>query len=188
MRDRSKYIIICAISCVLIIIDQLTKFAVVDKLDYGESKEVISKFFYIHYVRNTGSAFSFLADKSWGIVVLSIISLIMSLVIMWLVFVALKNKLYWITTSGVLLFSGAIGNLIDRIRLNYVVDFLRIDYFGKDLPLLGETFPIFNFADICAVIGTILLIVIMIFNSKETDTLMEKIGLAEKESNDTESN
>ena len=58
-----------------------------------------------------------------------------------------------------LLTSGAIGNLIDRIRLKYVVDYLRFD-FGT------YTFPIFNFADMCAVVGTILLICIIVFGSK----------------------
>ena len=67
-----------------------------------------------------------------------------------------------IAGSMALLFAGAVGNLIDRFRLHYVVDFIRFD-FGN------YTFPIFNIADICAVLGTIMLICIMIFLPKRAD-------------------
>ena len=179
MHNKVKIYIALLISAVLIVIDQITKAAVVSKLALYEYKEVISKFFFIHYVRNTGSAFSFLADKSWGIYVLSAISLIMAFVILVLTIMAVSKNYKWIASSGILLFSGAIGNLIDRIKLHYVVDFLRFD-FGS------YTFPIFNVADICAVCGTILLIIVMLFNSKETDGFIESLNF-KKENHDTES-
>ena len=71
-----------------------------------------------------------------------------------------------------LIVTGAIGNLIDRFRLKYVVDFLRFD-FGS------YTFPIFNFADICATCATALLLILVIFDNKTIDkflTLFEKKG------------
>ena len=64
--------------------------------------------------------------------------------------------------------SGALGNLVDRVWLKYVIDYLRFD-FGT------YTFPIFNFADICAVVGTILLICIIIFGSKYFESFWQII-------------
>jgi signal peptidase II len=64
-----------------------------------------------------------------------------------------------------LIFAGAVGNLIDRIRLHHVVDFLRFD-FGS------YTFPIFNIADSCAVVGTFLLLFCILFKMKDIDELL----------------
>ena len=73
--------------------------------------------------------------------------------------IAARNNMKLIAFAFCLLSAGAIGNLIDRFRLKYVIDFLRFDFGSK-------TFPIFNFADICAVCGTVLVICIIIFGSK----------------------
>jgi signal peptidase II len=99
------------------------------------------------------------ADKSWGIYFLSGVSLVLGVVILLLMFIAARRSMQMISLAFCLLFSGAVGNLIDRIRLRYVIDYLRFDF--------GDfTFPIFNFADICAVCGTVLLIFIIIFKSR----------------------
>ena len=67
-----------------------------------------------------------------------------------------------------LLSAGAIGNLIDRFALKYVIDYLRFD-FGT------YTFPIFNFADICAVVGTFLFIFVIFFGKDEFDNFWNAI-------------
>ncbi len=171
--NKIKYIISLAVAILLTAADQLTKYIVVNKLEFRECRSVIKDFFYIHYVRNTGSAFSLFADKSWGIYMLSAFSLIMAVVIAFYTFKALRLSKISVAVSGLLLTVGAVGNLIDRIRLKYVIDFLRFD-FGS------YTFPIFNVADICAVCGTILLIAVIIFKGHEVEVLFVKERSSDK--------
>lgn len=144
---------------ILVIIDQFVKMYVVNSVELNQQVTVIKDFFSIHHTRNTGSAFSLFADKSWGIYFLSGISTVMGVVIFILMLIASHREMKLLGLAFCLLSSGAVGNLIDRFRLKYVVDFLRFD-FGS------YTFPIFNFADMCAVVGTILFICIVIFASK----------------------
>lgn len=143
----------------LVAADQIIKKIVVSKLGLYEQATVIKDFFSFYYAQNTGSAFSLFADKPWGIYFLSGVSTVLGVVIFVLMIFALKHNMKLIAFAFCLLSSGAVGNLIDRFRLKYVVDYLRFD-FGS------YTFPIFNFADMCAVVGTILLICIIVFGSK----------------------
>ena len=147
------------LSILLITADQLFKQMAVNEIKPYGQVSIIENFFSLHYAENTGSAFSMFADKWWGIYFLSGISLILGIVIMIFMFIAARRSMQMISLAFCLLFSGAVGNLIDRVRLRYVVDYIRFD-FGT------FTFPIFNFADICAVVGTILLIFIIIFKSR----------------------
>lgn len=146
---------------VLVVADQVVKKLVEAKVKPLPDRTVvvIKNFFSLYYCENTGSAFSMFANQSWGIYFLSVVSVIMGLGIFILMIIALKNNMKLIALAFCLLSSGAIGNLIDRISLRYVIDFLRFD-FGS------YTFPIFNIADICAVLGTILLICIIVFGAK----------------------
>ena len=175
--NKIRYMIAVLTVIVFTAIDQITKYLVVSKIGFRGSKTVIKEFFYINYVRNTGSAFRFLADRSWGIYVLSAFSIVMTIFIIGITYKALSIDLRLVAVCGVLLTVGAIGNLIDRIRLGYVVDFLRFD-FGS------YTFPIFNVADICAVCGTILFILLIIFKSKDVDLLFAKYASEKGESQD----
>ena len=147
----------------LVIADQLVKRYIVFSMDYKSSVPVIDNFFSLYYVRNTGSAFSFLADKEWGITVLSAISAVLGLLVIVLMFIACHKYLRLLGFAFSLIAAGAFGNLIDRIQLKYVIDYLRFDF--------GDyTFPIFNLADICAVVGTFILMGIIIFGHKYFDS------------------
>ncbi len=147
------------LSILLITIDQFIKKVVVENIGLYEQIDIIKGFFSLYHCRNTGSAFSLFADKAWGIYFLSAISLLLGVVIFVFMIIASRKGMKLISLAFCLLSSGAFGNLVDRFLLRYVVDYLRFD-FGS------YTFPIFNFADICAVVGTILLICIIIFASK----------------------
>lgn len=149
----------------LVVIDQVTKYLIVSKLPLYGQKVVIDNFFSFYYCQNTGSAFSMFADKSWGIYFLMTVSVVMSLLICYAIYRSLKIRSFWLRFSLILFLSGAVGNLIDRFRLKYVVDFLRFD-FGS------YTFPIFNFADICAVVATALLLILVIFDNKTIDIFL----------------
>ena len=129
---------------IVIGIDQFTKFIIVKNLVIGGSITVINKFFYIYHIGNIGAAWNILEGQR---VLFIIISSIASLAILYFL-VKSKNKLLKLTLS--LIFSGAIGNLIDRVLKGSVTDFLRFD-FGS------YTFPIFNVADMSVVIGSALL-------------------------------
>jgi len=146
----------------LVVADQIVKRAIDFTMDYQSTVPVIDNFFSLYYVRNTGSAFSLLADKEWGITALTIISAVMGAMVIVLMGVACRKHLKLLGFAFSLIAAGAFGNLIDRIYWKYVIDYLRFD-FGN------YTFPIFNLADICAVVGTIILMGIIIFGAKYFD-------------------
>lgn len=156
-------------SLVLIALDWTSKRLITNEMSLYEKKDIISGFFSLHYVRNTGSAFSFLADKSWGITVLTGISAILGVIIFYALIKASKLHDSLSCIAFCLLLSGAIGNFLDRVLYRSVVDFLRFD-FGP------YTFPIFNIADICAVIGTFLFVGIILFGGERVDKLLEVIS------------
>ncbi len=169
---------VCYLSVIILTaIDQLTKYLVVKKLPLYGQHIVIKDFFSIYYVQNTGSAFSMFADRSWGIYFLSAVSLLMGLVLIIAIYKTLRHKNFFFKASLVLFLTGAVGNLIDRIRLHYVVDFLRFD-FGS------YTYPIFNFADICAVVATFMMILLVIFRNKSIDSYLSLFEIKGKKKND----
>ncbi len=164
--NKNKYMsaIILILSIIMVFVDQMTKYFIVSTYAIHTGEAIINNFFYFYYTQNTGSAFSFLADKSWGIWVLTGFSTLLAVIVFFYLIKSLKVNEYMVAASLSLLLAGAIGNLIDRFRLHYVVDFIRFD-FGS------WTFPIFNVADICAVVGTILIISIMLFFPKRVEKI-----------------
>lgn len=134
----------------VVILDQLIKYQVVDKILPIGDLAVIKNFFYITYVENFGIAFGMFKNKTWFFVVsISIISLIM----IYYIFKFYKKNAA-ITTCLSFILGGAIGNLIDRIRLGYVVDYLHFTIFP----------PVFNLADSAIVLGAIALSIYIVFN------------------------
>lgn len=126
----------------LTIIDQIIKYLVVINLKFTESIKVISNFFYITYIRNTGAAFGIFQNGGIILIILSIIAII------GLIKYVIEDK--FITrieaVSYSFVFGGILGNLIDRVINGYVIDYLDFYIFGYD-------YPVFNFADILIVIG-----------------------------------
>jgi len=161
----------------LVVGDIVSKKSIMNNMEFNEKRPIIEGFFSLHYVRNTGSAFSFLADQTWGIYVLSAMSLIFGVLILGLMVFAFIKDFNKIGLYFGMIAAGAIGNLVDRFSLHYVVDFLRFD-FGS------YTFPIFNLADCYAVIGTFLLIICILFNSKEFDAFWTTLFPKKAKNND----
>jgi len=149
------YLLIAAI----VLIDQLSKYFIIRFVDINETIPVIDRFFSITYVRNTGGAFSFLAERDWGIYFLASMSLIISIVLLVIIYRIRKKGYFWIRLTSAVLAGGSIGNMIDRFAYKSVVDFLMFD-FGK------YTFPIFNFADMCIVMGSISLAMFLLFDKR----------------------
>ena len=138
------------IAVVAIILDQLTKYFVVDSLELYGSSEFIPSILSFYHTRNTGAAFSMLSDQRWVYMVLSIIS--MGIILYLLIKEYKRHPLMNISLAMIL--GGGIGNMIDRIRLEYVVDFLKVEFVD---------FAIFNIADCFVTVGAILLGVYIIF-------------------------
>lgn len=135
----------------IFILDQYTKYLVVDKFVLSESKVIIDKFFNLTYVRNFGAGFSLFENQRLFLILIAIIAIIL---ISYLI-IKEKNKLNKI--SYLFILGGTLGNLFDRIRLGYVVDFLDFYIFSYD-------FPIFNVADCFITVGCFLLIFDMLWS------------------------
>lgn len=140
----------------LVVLDQASKIylTLVNKTSPIDL-EVIRGFFRITYTCNDGAAFSILKGKRVFFIIMTIV------VVCLIVYYLLKNKVYWVEKYSLLLIiSGAVGNLIDRIMYGYVIDFLDFIIFGYD-------FPVFNIADSFITIGAIGLIISILFLNKE---------------------
>lgn len=127
--------------------DLVTKLVVNESMQLGQSYQVIKNFFYFTYIHNTGAAWGMLSGRFFLFYAISIIAGIM------LIYYFIKSdKSQVLLRFGiVLIFSGMLGNLYDRVFFHYVRDFLDFFVFGYD-------FPIFNIADMGVVIGVLLII------------------------------
>ena len=136
-------------SIFILILDQATKLLVASYIPY-ESYIVISSFFKLVNFHNTGAAFSFLHNAGgWQRYFLIFITLI---AVVWIIFMLIKNKhIPIISLSLLLILGGALGNLIDRIRLGYVIDFIY-------LHIDSWYWPAFNIADSAICVGAGLLV------------------------------
>jgi len=131
-------------------IDQIIKHWAINQLQPISQIQVIPGVFYLTYVRNFGAAFGILQGQR---VLLSVLVILVITVGLGCIISPRMRERYVIWTLALIL-AGGIGNLIDRLTLGYVVDYLD---FGA---LFG--FPVFNFADCCVVVGTFLLIIYML--------------------------
>lgn len=148
-----------------ITLDRITKLWAVKRLSTGRDIVVIKEFFSFSYLENRGAAFGIFKDKQFFLV-----SITMGAILFMLLYL-FSNKTYpkVLKISLSLIISGAIGNLIDRIKYKYVVDFIFFHYKDK------YYFPIFNIADVLVSIGTILLIIFIIKEDKhENRTIFSK--------------
>ena len=148
--------LVLAIVAVTIIVDQLTKFLVVKYMTLGQSISVIDNFLYITSHRNEGAAWGILQGKMIFFYVVTLV--VIGLVILWIRKLDIKKeKLLVIALS--LILGGALGNFIDRVMYQHVVDFIHTYIFGYD-------FPIFNIADSALCIGVFLMAVDAILDIK----------------------
>lgn len=147
------------LSILIIVIDQLTKAWIVHSFAYLETLTLLPVF-QITHVYNYGAAFSFLSDQSgwqrWFFVSISSIAAIFLTVWMW----RTPSDKKWLLSALSLILGGAVGNLIDRATLGYVVDFISVHY-------EQHYFPAFNVADSAITVGAILLFLDMWLTPEE---------------------
>lgn len=138
-----------ALAAVIVVIDQITKYFIVQKFVLHETL-YLTPFFNLVRVHNTGAAFSMLADAGgWQRVFFIGIAVVASVWVVWLLRRHPEQKLFCLALAMIL--GGAIGNLIDRVLFGSVVDFVQVHY-------AGYFFPAFNVADSAITCGAGVLI------------------------------
>lgn len=143
--------ILLLVTTVIVVVDQITKVVAVDELgpDAGRpTVTIIPDFLDFRYVENTGAAFGIFQGSTTALIFVSIGVVTLLAVVFWKLI--LYSKL--LAFAFGLQFGGAIGNLIDRIRLGFVVDFVD-----------GPVFPVFNVADAGITVGVTVLAIVLLF-------------------------
>ncbi|MBD5137971.1 MAG: signal peptidase II [Ruminococcus sp.] len=126
-------------------VEVLKPVKVMDFIHFGDF-EILG----LRYTENTGAAFSSFSGARWFLTGFTVIMLAALLIFV----IKYKTKNTFFLVSAVMIMSGGVGNLIDRIRQGYVVDYLDVKLFN---------FAIFNFADICVVLGAVFMLIFIFF-------------------------
>ena len=160
MRMKKKLWILFDILgiCALVVLDQYTKYLAVIHLKDKPAYIIFNGVLELNYLENKGAAFGMLQNQKAFFIFVAVVTLG---VIGYVLIKTPDHKKYRIMHVLLsLIAAGAIGNIIDRIRLNYVVDFI---YF------VLINFPIFNVADMYVTVSTVLLVILLLFVYKEND-------------------
>ncbi|MBR4935447.1 MAG: signal peptidase II [Anaerotignum sp.] len=148
---------------VLILLDQGTKFWALARLKPIHNMTLVEGFMDLTFVENRGVAFGMFSGQRWFILLLTGV---IAVGLIWFYMTMPKKKEYFpLRVSLVLVLSGAIGNIIDRLFRGYVVDFFEFTFFE---------WPVFNVADIYVVVGVILLALMILFVVKDEDLELKK--------------
>lgn len=153
--QSTKATLLClAIAFVVVVLDQWTKSWASTNLEYAQPVQVLS-FFNLTLMHNYGAAFSFLSDAGgWQRWFFTTVSFVVSIVIIVMIKRLPKGEVFS-AIALTLVLGGAVGNLIDRFLLGYVVDFISVHYDAR-------FFPTFNVADSAISVGAVLMILDML--------------------------
>ena len=166
--NKIRSLIISFLCCVfLVFLDQFTKFFAVSRLKYPDGSDIViaDKVFRLHYLENTGAAFSIMDGKQWFFIILTVF--VCAILLYFYCRIPAGSKFLPIQACLVFLFSGAVGNLIDRIKDGFVVDFLYFELID---------FPVFNVADIYVTCSVFVLFLLVMFKYKDADFEFLKIS------------
>lgn len=158
-QTNARFILWMVVAFVVVIADQLTKLAIIEWVPLHPKPIELSSFLNLTHQKNPGAAFSFLADaggwQRWFFVALA--SGVSAVIAVWLW--RIRNEGLMVLSAGLaLVLGGAVGNLIDRILLGHVTDFIQV-MFGS------WAFPSFNVADAGISVGAALLVIDALFFS-----------------------
>ena len=151
MKKFLKYVIFAA---AVVILDQISKYLTVANIPLYESIPFIPGLLSLQYVRNLGAAWSSFEGQIW---LFSLVFVLFTGLVLWEYFkkpMAFTNFERWLIAA---VYGGGLGNMIDRIRLGYVVDMIKTDFMD---------FPVFNVADCFITCGSILLMLHLVFFNK----------------------
>ncbi len=138
-------IISLVVIALLTAIDQFTKYLIVSSVKVNGPMELIPNVLRFRYVENTGAAFSSFSDNTLVLTVITVIIIVICLLLLW----GRKINSKFAEVCLMIIVSGGVGNIIDRIAFGYVVDFIE--------PMFVD-FAVFNFADCCITVGAFMLI------------------------------
>jgi len=158
---RAAYFLV---SLAVLLLDQWTKGVVMRTFQVHESREVISGLFDLTYVQNSGAAFGLFAsvDSSAKAIILNSVAVLVFLIVSGYA-LRTSHKSVRLQLGFALILGGAVGNLMDRVRFQYVVDFL-------DFHVSGHHWPAFNVADAAICVGVGLLFLDMLKNEEDVPT------------------
>jgi len=153
-----QYITFTGAAGLIVLVDQIVKAIVLKSVPLYHSIPVIPGFFNITHIHNPGGAFGFLADNSshWRFVLFTLASIV-AIGLVFYFYSKLPPGYAWLRAGLTLIFGGAVGNLIDRLRFKEVIDFL-------DFYLGALHYPAFNVADSAITIGILIFIYHILFN------------------------
>ena len=144
---------------------------------------VIKDFFYFSYARNTGAGWSLLSNQTWLLIIITLIALTMFIYMMKEFDI---EKKFFFSFGLSMMIGGTLGNFVERIFHGYVTDFFEFILFASS-PTLHYDWPIFNVADICLVVGTISVLVSVLF-TKENVFEVKKSALDNRKNNEEKVN
>ena len=161
MNKTKQWGIFVITVAVLLTLDLLLKYWAAANLQGQIGRDIIPHFLGLTYTRNHGAAFGLFANAAWGRWVLTTFKIVVMCGLLWTYFYLSKKpekKLWLLRIPVILIFTGGVGNLFDRIAFGYVRDMLAF---------LFINFPIFNLADVYVVAGCILGMFVMLFVVKD---------------------
>lgn len=160
MKKRKIFLLLLdlLLLALLVALDQYTKYIAVQRLKNQPAFNIINGVLEFNYLENRGAAFGMLQNQKIFFVFVAVIFL--SVIAYVLIKAPQEKKYVKLHILLVMIAGGAIGNLIDRLRLDYVVDFIYIVLIN---------FPIFNVADMYVTFSTALLVIQVLFVYKEND-------------------
>lgn len=158
IKKRNSCILYAVGVVLLLCFDQITKYMASTFLKGGNSIVIIKNVFQLHYLENQGAGFGVLQGQRLWFVIITLILLILMVIVY--LRTPMEKRYRWIRLILLLITAGAIGNLIDRLRFGYVVDFFYFELIN---------FPVFNVADIYVTCGMILLLVLVLFYYKDSE-------------------
>ena len=162
-----RYILEVLFFAVLVAIDLGSKALVFDLLENKSDVEILHNIFSFHLARNTGASFSILSGQLTFLTIMPIIAIVGIIAML----VIRPNTPKNLRIGAILIAAGALGNLIDRLALGYVRDFINYDFL--DL-VFTQGFAIGNIADLFLLIGVVVIAMYVIFEFQETDFYSQK--------------
>ena len=143
MKNK-KVLIVISTALLIVFFDQLTKFLITKNFKVNQSLDIINNIFHLTFVKNTGAGFGIL--KGYNILLILISFIVIGIIFYYIREIKEKEHLLQLLFAFIL--GGTIGNLIDRIRWGYVIDFLNF-----------RIWPVFNVADSFVTVGVIGLVI-----------------------------
>lgn len=168
-----RIVLFIVLAVLLTVADQVTKWLVIQHIAYRTGEiDVIPGFFSLVHARNSGAAFGILGDYEHRMIVFALFTVVAVVVLAQMAW-QLPDDDRFQTVALAMIASGAVGNAIDRVRFQYVTDFLRV---YVDTPSVRDwlintvgtnEWPSFNVADSCIVVGLILFFIYYLFMQKD---------------------